>query len=435
MIGFDSVSSLAPSASAGELIRLRAPSTAGRHFYTACVQAVVGETNRRNCARSSVRVTVSGGAAGVPDLVVQSTRVSDSTLTTGQVFSLFATVRNVGTGTAAATTLRYYRWQASTREWVRVGSDPVDTLLPSASSAELVRLRAPSTTGTHYYTACVDSVAREANKRNCASRSIHVTVTRGSPDGCATDLGTVTGTVTRSGSWTGRCRSVHYTSGEYARYYTFTLRSSVRVTIDLASPSVDTWLALRHGSGTGTGLIESDDDDGPGSNARITRTLAPGRYTIEATTLLGGVTGPFTLTLAVGASGAFEFTIDDVRLDRVESFEDSGEVLWGYWFVVTATNTGTRALATDTRGDFSGKPRFLSVALYDRSDNVLGLSLSDTDMGGAPWRPGERRTGTVLATSYPEERARIDYYRLYPYGEDVVCNGCEERRELGEIDE
>ena len=114
----------------------------------------------------------------------------------------------------------------------------------------------------------------------------------------------MSGTVTRSGRWDGTCESVHYSDGRAARYYSFTLSESALVTIDLTSPSVDTWLALRYGSGTGSGLIEEDDDDGGGFNARITRRLAGGTYTIEATPFggffAGSETGSFTLTLEVG---------------------------------------------------------------------------------------------------------------------------------------
>ena len=233
VIGYDSVNSLSASASAGELIRLRAPSTAGRHYYTACVQAVTGETNRSNCARRSVTVTVSVGGGAAPDLVVQSARVSDSTLTTGQVFSLYATVRNIGTGTAAATTLYYYRWQASSREWVRVGSDSVDRLPASASSAELVRLRAPSTTGTHYYTACVDSVAGEANRSNCSSSSIRVTVSPEPPRARST--------VDRPDDHSGRQIHVMYVIPRDGRDE----RLDVNGSIETSMAAVQNWLAGR----------------------------------------------------------------------------------------------------------------------------------------------------------------------------------------------
>lgn len=119
------------------------------------------------------------------------------------------------------------------------------------------------------------------------------------PESCKSNLGRVSGTVTRSGRWDGSCESVHYSNRRFARYYSFTLSRNALVTIDLTSSSVDTLLALRNGSGTGSGLLESDDDSGSGLNARITRRLAAGTYTIEATQYTAE-TGPFTLTLEVG---------------------------------------------------------------------------------------------------------------------------------------
>ena len=44
-----------------------------------------------------------------PDLVVESLSVSERTLNAGESFTLNATVRNLGAGQSAATTLRYYR--------------------------------------------------------------------------------------------------------------------------------------------------------------------------------------------------------------------------------------------------------------------------------------------------------------------------------------
>ena len=46
---------------------------------------------------------------GNPDLIVESPSVNDSTQTTGQSFTLGATVRNQGNASSASTTLRYYR--------------------------------------------------------------------------------------------------------------------------------------------------------------------------------------------------------------------------------------------------------------------------------------------------------------------------------------
>ena len=81
-----------------------------------------------------------------PDLVVRSPSVSDSSLNTGQSFTLRATVRNSGTARSAATTLRYYRSSDATISTsdTAVGTDPVSALSASATSAESISLRAPS---------------------------------------------------------------------------------------------------------------------------------------------------------------------------------------------------------------------------------------------------------------------------------------------------
>ena len=249
------------------------------------------------------------GGGGGPDLVVQSAVVSDRTLTPGQSFTFSATVRNIGGAAAPATTLNYRRRPRGGSFRV-VDTDSVGGLSPSGSSAESVRLTAPTQVGSYEYEACVAAVSGESDTGNNCSTIVSMTVSSGGGGSCTNDLGLVTGRVTRSGSWDGTCLSVHYPFGEYARYYSFRLDRTASVRIDLTSSSVDTWLALRNGTGMGTGLIEFDNDDGAGTNARITRTLTPGTYTIEATTLHGGVTGPFALTLDVGGPGGVGCTND-----------------------------------------------------------------------------------------------------------------------------
>ena len=56
-----------------------------------------------------------------------------------------------------------------------VGTDSVGSLSPSSSSPESIRLRVPSRAGTHYFNACVASVAGESNTSNC-SGNVRVTV-------------------------------------------------------------------------------------------------------------------------------------------------------------------------------------------------------------------------------------------------------------------
>ena len=111
------------------------------------------------------------------DLVVRAS-VSDNTLTPGQSFTLSATVRNRGTEQAAVTTLRYYRSTNATisSRDTEVGTDGVSSLPAGDTSAESISLTAPSSAGTYYYGACVESVSGESNTGNNCSSAVSVTV-------------------------------------------------------------------------------------------------------------------------------------------------------------------------------------------------------------------------------------------------------------------
>ena len=188
-VGTDNVSGLSASATSSESISLTAPLSSGTYYYGACVASVSGESNANNNCSTGVRVTVSsgngGGGSSRPDLIVQSPSVSDNTLTTGQSFTLRATVRNSGTGRSASTTLRYYRSSNSTiaTSDTEVGTDSVSGLSASGTSAESISLRAPSSAGTYYYGACVASVSGESNANNNCSTGVRVTVSSGSGGG------------------------------------------------------------------------------------------------------------------------------------------------------------------------------------------------------------------------------------------------------------
>ena len=140
-----------------------------------------------------------GGGSGSPDLIVDSPSVSDSTLTTGQSFTLRATVRNSGTGRSASTTLRYYRSSNSTISTsdTQVGTDSVSGLSASGTSAESISLNAPSSAGTYYYGACVNSVTGESDTGNNCSSGVRVTVSSSSGGGTPPPSGNaVTGSIT-----------------------------------------------------------------------------------------------------------------------------------------------------------------------------------------------------------------------------------------------
>ena len=215
-VGTDAVSALSASGTSLESISLRAPSRAGTYYYGACVQSVSGESDTDNNCSTGVRVTV---ASTQPDLVVQSPGVSDHTLTTGQSFTLRATVRNRGDARSPATTLRYYRSTNATIAAgdTRVGTDAVSALSASGTSLESISLRAPSRAGTYYYGACVQSVSGESDTNNNCSTGVRVTVASTQPDLVVQSPGVSDHTLTAGQS--------------------FTLRATVRNRGDARSPA------------------------------------------------------------------------------------------------------------------------------------------------------------------------------------------------------
>ena len=175
-IGTDYLSLLDASESGDESISLTAPSTPGTYYYGACVDALSDELDTANNCSGAVAVTV--GAAPAPDLVVDTPTVSAGAPVAGARFTLSATVRNQGNGNSSSTTLRYYRSNDSTisSSDTSVGTDSVSSLNAAGTSAQSMSLTAPSTPGTYYYGACVDSVSDEADTANNCSSAVAVTV-------------------------------------------------------------------------------------------------------------------------------------------------------------------------------------------------------------------------------------------------------------------
>ncbi|MCY3738772.1 MAG: T9SS type A sorting domain-containing protein [Gemmatimonadaceae bacterium] len=156
----------------------------GQTLYLAGCATGPATVELRRRSDGTVLNTYTFEVTGSPaDLVVQSASVSDSTLTPGQSFTLRATVRNQGTGQSAATTLHYYRSTNRTisTQDTQVGSDAVGALAASGTSAESIRLSAPSSEGTYYYGACAVSVSESDTRNNC-SAGVRVTVEASHPD-------------------------------------------------------------------------------------------------------------------------------------------------------------------------------------------------------------------------------------------------------------
>ncbi len=117
-------------------------------------------------------------ANSAPDLAVGTPSVDDTSPYTGASFTLSATVTNSGDGESTATTLRYYRSTDATiaTSDTELGTDAVGALAAAGTSDQSIDLTAPSTTGTYYYGACVDSVTGESDTTDNCSAAVTVTV-------------------------------------------------------------------------------------------------------------------------------------------------------------------------------------------------------------------------------------------------------------------
>ena len=186
-VGTDAVAALVASGSSYESVTLSVPSTPGTYYYSACVDAVAGESDTTNNCSGSVRVDVEDPTLPpqYPDLKVGSLSVTDDSLETGESFTLSAKVTNGGDAASAATTLRYYRSADATitTSDTEVGADAVPALVASGRRYVSVSLRAPSTPGTYYYGACVDAVGEEYDTANNCSSSVSIMVMEPPPEG------------------------------------------------------------------------------------------------------------------------------------------------------------------------------------------------------------------------------------------------------------
>ena len=149
-VGSDAVAGLTVQDGSNESITLNAPTDAGTYYYGACVDAVTDESDTANNCSSAVAVTVPVATAGNPDLIVGSPSVSEDRPAPGATFVLSATVRNVGSVDAVATTLHYYRSTDTTitKADTSEGTDAVAPLAAAGSGSHSVTLEAPSTAGT-----------------------------------------------------------------------------------------------------------------------------------------------------------------------------------------------------------------------------------------------------------------------------------------------
>ena len=124
------------------------------------------------------------GDGAVPDLVVTSERIGDGTLLPSENFTLSAIVTNSGNAESTSTTLRYYRSvdQTISTTDTLIGTDSIAVLNANGTSDQDITIIAPTTPGTYYYGACVDSLTNESDPSNNCSDAISIVVAAGAPD-------------------------------------------------------------------------------------------------------------------------------------------------------------------------------------------------------------------------------------------------------------
>ena len=358
-VGTAAVAGLAAAGSSSQSVDLTAPDTSGTYYYGACVVAVTDESDTANNCSDSVPVTV---PEPKPDLVVDSPSVDDSGPAAGAQFTLSATVRNDGEGTAAATTLRYYRSTDATitPSDTQVGTDAVGELAASGTSDESVSLTAPSTAGTYYYGACVVAVTDESDTTNNCSSSVQVTVAEQTSQS-GPDLVVYAIFINRSPA--------------SAPVATFLLDAKVRNDGDEASPSTAlvfyrstdatiTTSDTRVGGDTVAGLAVAGISSG---KFALTAPASPGTYYYGA--CVDTVTGESDTTN--NCSSSVQLTVPEPQPDLVvaaPTVSDSGPAA-GASFTLSATvrNAGEGASAATT-------------LRYYRSTDAT-ITTSDTSVG------------------------------------------------------
>ena len=144
----------------------------------ACVVTMSGDV--------SVTATFALLPPAQPDLVATSMSNPPTSVRRKGTFSVSDVVRNQGTGTAAASTTRYYLSVDAVRnlgDQLLTGARSVPSLAPGAQSAGTVSVKIPASmaTGSYFVLACADDgkvVAESSEGNNCVASTTRVTVTR-----------------------------------------------------------------------------------------------------------------------------------------------------------------------------------------------------------------------------------------------------------------
>ena len=297
-------------------------------------------------------VTVQAASGGVPDLAVGSPSVSGTSPDAGASFTLRATVRNAGDGRSAATTLRYYRSSNATisASDTAVGTDAVGGLGASGTSAESISLTAPSSAGTYYYGACVDTVSGETDTTNNCSSAVRVTVSSGGDDHSHTLAGATY--LPLGGSRSGRIETE-----DDLDVFRVVITQAGTLTV-YTTGSRDVFGRIGNSSGS---IVAGDDDSGSGYNFRFRYPVTAGTYYI--------VVGSWreTDSYTLHAEFATQSNAPDLAVGSPSVSDRSPDAGASFTLSTTVRNRGDgRSAATTLR--------------YYRSSNAT-ISASDTAVG------------------------------------------------------
>ncbi len=209
----------------------------------------------------------------------------------------------------------------------------------------------------------------------------------GKPSGCdVSSLGTIGSDdrESRVTHWDKSCASENR-SGRYARFYSFTVTGNQDVRIDLLSaddPEIDTYLYLISGASKTGAVLAQDNDGRDGGNSRITRRLAPGTYTVEATTFASGKIGRFAMSVEVekpladaGSTTAPLGRPVSLTATAPASKGAVSQYQWQYWDGSAWANYGEATASPTSSASFSaaGLQVFRVVATY--ADGGQGTSV------------------------------------------------------------
>ncbi len=334
----DPVSALGANRSEDESITLNAPTAPGTYYYGACVESVANESDTGNNCSSAVKITVEPPVTERSDLVVEFPwveNVKNSTVVRGERFKFGVTVKNIGSGQAPPTTLRYYlsRDKTITRDDTEIDTDSVGRLARNGGKSDKsVTLTAPTTAGIYYYGVCVDNVPYESDTGNNCSTGFEITVSA-TDDHPNTRVGAtpieVIGAALRGPN--------RIEVGDDIDYFQLIVKGNGQLTVETTG-SLDTRGTLENSSGS---ALASSDDEGDGNNFRIQHRVTSGTYYLKVISS-GNSTGEYTVKANL-STVAPDLVVRSPRVSK--SVLSPGE---SFTFSATVTNIGTGESAGTT---------------------------------------------------------------------------------------